>query len=156
MHLPPSSPIHQGGTSPSRREIQGSTLQNQPKAQKRAQHHFAFSIGAHGQGLRSCALAHHQNLGTDVCFMTDFYCFCVSLHFTLQVIPCVPLGKSLLCLCPSGNDVPCTGMGRGTPKGSQLLPLRETPLPLAHPRGSLCLLLEPGEPTVSAQCKLVI
>ena len=109
LRLPPSSPAHQGGMSPSRKEIQGSRLQNQPKAQKRAWHRFAFSVGAHGQGSRSCAFVHHQNLGTDVCFTTDFYCFCVSLHLTLQVIPCVPLGKSLLCLCPSSNGTPCTG-----------------------------------------------
>lgn len=30
------------------------------------------------------------------------------------------------------------------------------PPPPARPRGLLCLSLEPGEPTVSARCKLVI
>lgn len=122
-------PAHEGGTSPSRREIQGSTLKNQPKAQKRAWHRFAFSVGACGQGSRSCALVHHQNLSTDVCFVMDFYWFCISLHLALQIIPCVPLGKSLLCLCPSCSEELCTGTGRGTARGSQLPPLWETHLP---------------------------
>lgn len=52
IFVPPSPPTQEGGMSPSSRYIQSSVLQNLPRAQKQAQHHFAFSVGAWCSWLR--------------------------------------------------------------------------------------------------------